>query len=472
MKPAEMPFQPLKGGFMRILIKNGSIVTAVDHYVADVLVEGETIRTIGIDLDVTADKTIDATGKYVIPGGIDPHTHLDFPFGGTVSSDDFRTGTIAAAFGGTTSVVDFAVQQRGHSLSEALETWHQKAESKAAVDYGFHMIILDLPDSRLPELDEMVRQGVTSFKMFMAYLGTVMVDDATIFKTFNRAAENGALVCLHAEHGHMIDVMVKAALARGDTAPKYHALTRPPVTEAEATHRAIRMAEVAQAPVYFVHLSCAEALEEVQMARAKRGHVFAETCPHYLTLDNNLYEREGFEGAKYVLTPPLRDKWHQDELWKGLKRDDLQVVSTDHCAFRFSDQKSMGRDDFSKIPNGGPGIENRLPLLYTKGVVSGRIDMNRLVQIFSSAPATLFGLFPRKGTIAVGSDADIVIFDPDEETTISAQTHHMNVDYNMYEGMKVRGVPKVVLSRGKVIIEDGKYLGTPGEGRFLKRGTQ
>jgi dihydropyrimidinase len=334
------------------------------------------------------------------------------------------------------------------------------------------MIILDLPDSRIPEMDEMVRQGVTSFKMFMAYPGAVMVDDTTIFKALTRASDNGAFVCLHAEHGLMIDVLVRQALAEGKTAPKYHAITRPPVAEAEATHRAIRMAEVAGAPVYFVHLSCSEALQEVQAARASQKYVYAETCPHYLALDNSRYDQEGFEGAKYVLTPPLREQWHQDELWKGLRSDDLQVVSTDHCAFRFADQKSAGRNDFSKIPNGGPGIESRFSLLYTGGVASGAIDMHRLVEIFSTTPAKLFGLFPRKGTIAVGSDADIVIFDPNEEMTLSAATQHMNVDYSMYEGMKVKGVPQVVLSRGKVLIEDGKYMGTPGEGKFQSRGTQ
>ena len=454
---------------MSILIKNGHIFTAVDSYVADILVDEGKIRTIGIDLAVQADKTVDATGKYVIPGGIDPHTHLEFPFGGTVSSDDFRTGTIAAAVGGTTSIVDFAVQQRGHALSEALEEWHQKAEGQAAIDYGFHMIILDLPESRLPELDDLVRQGVTSFKMFMAYLGAVMVDDSTIFRTMVRAANNGALVCLHAEHGHMIDVLVKEALAAGNTAPKFHAMTRPPTTEAEATHRAIRMAEVAGGPIYFVHLSCAEALQEVQAARASQKYVYAETCPHYLILDNTMYEQEGFEGAKYVLTPPLRDSWHQAELWNGLRRNDLQVVSTDHCAFRFSDQKTMGIDDFSKIPNGGPGIENRLSLLYTKGVASGLLDMNRLVELFSTAAAKLFGLFPRKGTLAVGSDADIVVFDPDEESVISAQTHHMNVDYNLYEGMRVKGVPQVVVANGQIVVEGGEYVGAAGDGRFLKR---
>ena len=457
---------------MSVLIKNGHIFTAVDNYVADILVDDGKIRTIGIDLTADAEKTIDAAGKYVIPGGIDPHTHLDFPFGGTVSSDDFSTGTIAAAVGGTTSIVDFVVQQRGQALAEALETWHQKAEGQAAVDYGFHMIIQDLPDSRLSEMDDMVRQGVTSFKMFMAYRGAVMVDDDTIFKAMVRASDNGALICLHAEHGHMIDVLVQQALAQGHTAPRFHASTRPPVTEAEATHRAIRMAEIAGAPVYFVHLSCTEALEQVQAARSRQNYVYAETCPHYLTLDDSMYDQEGFEGAKYVLTPPLRDKAHQEELWKGLRRNDLQVVSTDHCAFRFGDQKTLGLNDFSKIPNGGPGIENRLSLLYTHGVASGLMDLNRMVELFSTNPARLFGLFPRKGTIAVGSDADIVVFDPDAETVISAQTHHMNVDYNLYEGMRVKGVPEVVIVNGRVLVEDGEYTGIPAGGRFLKRSTQ
>ena len=457
---------------MSTLIRNGHIFTAVDNYTADILVDDGKIKAIGTDLAADPERTVDASGKYVIPGGIDPHTHLDFPFAGTVSSDDFRTGTIAAAFGGTTSIVDFAVQSRGHALSEALDEWQQKAEGKAAIDYGFHLIILDLPDSRIPELDDMVRAGVTSFKMFMAYPGAVMVDDGTIFKAMVRSADNGSMVCLHAEHGEVIDVLVREALAEGHTEPRFHALTRPPTTEAEATHRAVRMAQIAGAPVYFVHLSCSEALQEVQSARATRDYVYAETCPQYLTLDNSMYDQEGFEGAKYVLTPPLRDQWHQDELWKGLRRNDLQVVSTDHCAFRFSDQKTLGRYDFSKIPNGGPGIENRLSLLYTNGVVPGMLTMNRMVQIFSTTPAQLFGLFPRKGTIAVGSDADIVIFDPDEESVISAGSHHMNIDYNLYEGMRVKGVPEVVLSNGNVVVDHGQYTGTPGDGRFLKRGTQ
>ena len=456
---------------MSVLIKNGTVFTSSDSYVADIMVDGDKIRTIGLDITADADTAIDATGKYVIPGGIDPHTHLDFPFAGTVSADDFLTGTIAAAVGGTTTIVDFAVQQRGHGLSYALDMWHGKAEGKAVIDYGFHMIILEMPDERIPDMDEMVRQGVTSFKLFMAYPGMVMVEDDVIFKALTRASTNGAFVCLHAEHGHVIDVLVKAALAEGKTAPKYHASTRPTATEAEATHRAIRMAEVAGAPVYFVHLSCSEALEEVRQARSQQKYVYAETCPHYLSLDESMYDQEGFEGAKYVLTPPLREQWHQDELWKGLRRNDLQVVSTDHCAFRFKDQKAMGKDDFSKIPNGGPGIETRLAVLYTKGVIPGNIDMTKLVDVFSTGAARLFGLYPRKGTIAVGSDADIVIFDPNRETTLSASTQHMNVDYSLYEGMKVKGMPQVVLSRGKVVVDGSKFVGTQGSGQFLKRVT-
>ena len=457
---------------MSVLIKNGHIVTAGENYVADIMVDDGKIKTIGTDLIADADKTIDATGKYVIPGGIDPHTHLDFPFAGTVTSDDFYSGTLAAAFGGTTTIVDFAIQQRGHALAEGLETWHKKAAGKAVIDYGFHMIVLDLPDERMPEIDEMVQQGVTSFKLFMAYPGAVMVEDDVIFKALTASADSGALVCLHAEHGHMIDVLVKSHVAQGHLEPKYHSITRPPATEAEATHRGIRLAQVAGAPVYFVHLSCKEALDQVQNARTRQKYVYAETCPHYLTLDESLYFQEGFEGAKYVCTPPLREKWHQDELWNGLRRDDLQVVSTDHCAFKYEGQKTLGKDNFTKIPNGAPGIENRLPLLYTNGVATERISINRLVEVFSTNAAKRFGLFPRKGTISAGSDADIVIFDPNRESTISAKTHHMNMDYSMYEGLKVKGVPEVVISNGKVVIEGDKHLGKAGDGHFIKRGTQ
>ena len=457
---------------MKTLIKNGTIVTAVDKYVGDILIEDETVALIGRKLDMPADTVIDAADKLVIPGGVDPHTHMEFPFGGTTASDDFRTGTIAAAYGGTTTIIDFAIQYKGESLTQAIDNWHRKAEGKPAIDYGFHLIVSELPDERTPELKRVIHDdGVTSFKLFMAYPGAFLVDDGTIFKAMSAAAEAGGLVCMHAENGIVIQELIKRALAEGHTAPKYHALTRPTKAEAEGTARAIAIAELAEAPVYIVHLSCHDALIKVQEARDVGLPAYAETCPQYLFLDDTRYEQAGFEGAKYVLTPPLREQWNQDELWKGLRMDDLQVVSTDHCPFCFKEQKELGKDDFSKIPNGGPGVENRLSLIYNGGVVGGRINLHRFVQLVSTAPAKLFGLFPKKGTIAVGSDADIIIFDPNAEMTISADTHHMNIDYNAYEGMRVQGVPETVLSRGKVIIEKGKYVGTSGEGRFLKRST-
>jgi len=459
---------------MKTLIKNGHIVTAVDSYVADILIDGETIAMIGKDLaSVTGsvDKTIDATGKLVIPGGVDPHTHMDLPFGGTSSSDDFETGTRAAAFGGTTTIIDFAVQYHGQALNEGLDTWFAKAEGKAVTDYGFHLICTDLPDERLPELKAMINQGVTSFKLFMAYPGVFLVDDGTIFKAMTVAGENGGLTCMHAENGVVIDALVKRALAEGRTAPKYHALTRPTKAEAEGVHRAIAIAEMASSPVYIVHLSCYDALKEVQAARDLGLPAFAETCPQYLLLDYSLYEKPDFEGAKYVMTPPLRDKENKELLWRGLRGDDLQVISTDHCPFCFKEQKELGRDDFSKIPNGGPGVENRMSLIYHHGVTQGRISLNRFVELTSTAAAKIFGLFPKKGTIAVGSDADIVIFDPNREQTISAATHHMRVDYSAYEGWRVNGVTETALSRGRVVVENGEFKGKAGAGRFIKRGT-
>lgn len=455
---------------MKTLIKNGRIVTAVDDYNADILIEDGVVSVIGRSLTMEADKVIDAANRLVIPGGIDPHTHMDLPFGGTSSSDDFRTGTIAAAHGGTTTIIDFAVQYKGQALNQAFDVWMAKAEGKAVVDYGFHMICTDLPDERMPEMKEMIRQGVSSFKLFMAYPGVFLVDDATIYKAMTVASEAGGLICMHAENGVVIDAIVKRALAEGRTAPKYHALTRPTKAEAEGTGRAIALAEMAGSPVYIVHLSCYDALRKVVEARDAGLPAYAETCPQYLFLDYTYYEQEGFEGAKYVMTPPLRDRENQEKLWKGLQFDDLQVVSTDHCPFCFKEQKELGRDDFSKIPNGGPGVEHRMSLIYNGGVATGKINLNRFVEITSTSAAKIFGLFPKKGTIAVGSDADIVIFDPNEEMTISAKTHHMNVDYSCYEGFKVKGVTKTVLSRGKVVIEDGKLTGAPGDGRFLKRG--
>jgi dihydropyrimidinase len=455
---------------MKTVIRNGRIVTAVDDYHADLLIEDGKVVMIAKTIDFDADRVIDAKGRLVIPGGIDPHTHMDLPFGGTSSSDDFETGTVGAAHGGTTTIIDFAVQYKGQSLNEAIDVWHAKAEGKASIDYGFHLICTDLPDERLPEMRSMIDQGVSSFKLFMAYPGVFLVDDATIYKAMGMAGENGGLICMHAENGVVIDAIVKRALAEGKTAPKYHALTRPTKAEAEGVHRAIALADMANTSVYIVHLSSSDALDEVTRARDNGIPVFAETCPQYLFLDYSVYEQPGFEGAKWVMTPPIREKWNQDKLWRGLQFNDLQVISTDHCPFCFKEQKELGRDDFSKIPNGGPGVEERMSLIFNGGVAQGRISLNRFVELTSTAAAKIFGLFPRKGTIAVGSDADIVIFDPDEERTISAKTHHMNVDFSCYEGMKVRGVTKTVLSRGEVVIEEGQYVGRKGHGSFLKRG--
>ncbi len=455
---------------MRTVIRNGRIVTAVDDYHADILIEDETIAMIAKTIDIDADRVIDAKGRLVIPGGIDPHTHMELPFGGTSASDDFDTGTVAAAHGGTTTIIDFAVQYKGQALAEAVDAWHAKADGKASIDYGFHLICTDLPDNRLAEMKGMIDEGVSSFKLFMAYPGVFLIDDGTIYRAMQTAGEHGGLICMHAENGVVIDAIVKQALARGETAPKYHALTRPTKAEAEGVHRAIALAEIAKSPVYIVHLSCSDSLDEVTRARDLGIPAYAETCPQYLFLDYSVYEQPGFEGAKWVMTPPIREKWNQEQLWRGLKFNDLQVVSTDHCPFCMKEQKELGKDDFSKIPNGGPGVEHRMSLIYNGGVVGGRIDVNRFVEITSTAQAKIFGLFPRKGTIAVGSDADIVIFDPDEEMTISAKTHHMRVDYSAYEGMKVRGVTKTVLSRGVVVIDEGQYVGRKGHGSYLKRG--
>src|SRR2546423_1651516 len=360
----------------RTLIKNGTVVTATDQYKGDVLIEDEKIALIGTTIDVQADKTIDASGKYVLPGGIDVHTHLDMPFGGTTSADDFESGTTAAAFGGTTSIVDFAIQYRGQTLHHAWESWLKKAERKAVIDYGFHMIITDLNDQTEAEMDALVRQGVTSFKLFMAYPGVFMLDDASIFKALLRTGKNGGTICMHAENGGVIDVLVQRALAEGKTAPRDHALTRPARAEAEATHRAIALAEMAEVPIYIVHLSSAEALEMVTAARDRGLPAYAETCPQYLFLSYDNYEEPGFDGAKYVMSPPLRDKDKQDRLWRGLAFDDLQAISTDHCPFCMKEQKTLGEGDFSKIPNGAPGIETRMSLVYDGGVRSGRVSLN------------------------------------------------------------------------------------------------
>jgi dihydropyrimidinase len=456
---------------MRTLIKNGTIITAVDQYRGDVLVQDEKIELIGTSLDLQADKVIDAAGKFVLPGGIDVHTHLDMPFGGATSADDFETGTIAAAFGGTTSIVDFAIQYKGQTLHHAWETWMKKADGKAVVDYGFHMIMTDLNDQTEQEMDALVKQGVTSFKLFMAYRGIFMLDDGSIFKALLRTGQNGGTICMHAENGDVIDVLVQRALKAGHTAPKYHALTRPARAEAEATHRAIALAEIADVPVYIVHLSAAEALEMVIEARDRGLHAYAETCPQYLFLSYDNYEEPDFNGSKYVMSPPLRDRAKQAQLWRGLAFNDLQCISTDHCPFCMK-EKRLGEHDFSKIPNGAPGIETRMSLVYDGGVREGRISMNRFVELTATSPAKIFGLFPRKGTIAPGSDADIVVFDPNRTMTLSAKTLHMNVDYNPYEGRQVTGATDTVLTRGRVIIESGKFVGGNGGGSFLKRSTR
>src|ERR1700722_19740712 len=458
---------------MGTLIQNGIVVTADRSEKADVLIDGSTVLEVRAGIDPAGHTVVDAAGLFVLPGGIDAHTHMDMPFGGTVSADDFLTGTRAAAIGGTTTIVDFAIQARGTRMRDALDTWRAKAEGKACIDYGLHMIVTDLGSDAgkqgLADMDDMVREGVASFKLFMAYPNVLMVDDATIFKALQQTAKNGALICMHAENGSVIDTIVQQTLAEGKTAPIYHALSRPTIAEAEAVQRAIAMAEIAGAPVYIVHLSSEDALNQVREARDRGVPAFAETCPQYLLLSIEELERPNFEGAKYVFTPPLRTKENLPKLWDGLKHDHLQVVSTDHCPFCFEDQKILGREDFTKIPNGGPGIENRLQLIYHHGVNQGKLSLNRFVELVSTTPARIFGMYPRKGTIAPGSDADIVLWDPTASHTISAQTHHMRVDYSMFEGFQVKGNVRTVMSRGEVIIDDGKFLGKPGRGQYLKR---
>ena len=455
---------------MGILIKNGTVVSAEKTFAADVLMEGATIKEVrpGIALE-PGHEVVDATGMLLLPGGIDAHTHLDMPFGGTTSSDDFETGTLAAAIGGTTTIVDFAIQARGTKMRDALDTWWKKAESKACIDYGLHMIVTDLPEAGLEDMDDMVREGVASFKLFMAYPNVLMVDDATIFRALQQTSKNGALICMHAENGSVIDVIVRQALAEGKTAPIHHALTRPTLAEAEAVHRAIALAEMAGVPIYIVHLSSEDALNQVREARDRGLPAFAETCPQYLLLSIDDMKLPGFEGAKYVFTPPLREKQNLPKLWDGLKNDNLQVVSTDHCPFCFEDQKALGKDDFTKIPNGGPGIENRLQLLHHHGVNAGKITLNRFVEIVSTAPARIFGMYPKKGVIAPGSDADIVVWDPKAEHLISAKTHHMRVDYSMFEGFKVVGNVRQVFSRGQLIVENEQFVGRVGRGHYLRR---
>jgi dihydropyrimidinase len=456
---------------MRTLIANGTIVTADGSYEADVLVDGEAIAQIGASLTaagVTADETIDASGKYVIPGGIDAHTHMELPFGGTFAKDTFESGTRAAAFGGTTTIVDFAVQSKGQPLHAGLDTWMAKAEGNALVDYGFHMIMSDVNDASLAEMDQLVDEGVPDFKLFTAYPGVFFSPDDHIFRAMKQTRKNGGLILMHAENGPVIDVLAADQIAAGVTDPIGHGLARDSRMEGEATSRLIRLAEIAGVPVYFVHMTAKEALHAVMDARNRGAMAWAETCPQYLylTLDDL---GNGFNGAKFVCSPPLRTRDHVEELWNGLKRDDLQVVGTDHCPFDFHGQKEMGRGDFRKIPNGLPGVEERVDLIH-QGVVDGRLSKERWVQVVSTAPAKIFGLYPRKGVVAVGADADLVVYDPNRTHVLSASTHHMDVDYSCYEGLSVKGGSDVVLSRGTVVVRDGQWTGPAGHGRFVKRG--
>ncbi|MHA6780938.1 dihydropyrimidinase [Pseudonocardia saturnea] len=454
----------------RTLITGGTVITAADELAVDVLVDGERVVALGLDQGWTADTVIDATGRYVIPGGVDAHTHMELPFGGTFASDTFETGTRAAAWGGTTTIIDFAVQSMGGSLREGLDTWLAKAEGECAVDYGMHMIMADVNEGSLKEMEGLVGEGISSFKLFMAYPGVFYSDDGKILRALQKGAETGGLIMMHAENGIAIDVLVEQALARGNTDPRFHGVVRHALLEAEATSRAIKLAQVAGAPIYIVHLSATEALDELTRARDQGVNAFAETCPQYLYLSTDDLARPGFEGAKYVCSTPLRPEDHQAALWKGLRTDDLSVVSTDHCPFCYTGQKDLGVGDFSKIPNGLPGVETRMDLLH-QAVLDGRIGRRRWIELACATPARMFGLYPRKGTIAPGSDADIVVYDPARQHVLSAQTHHMNVDYSCYEGTTVTGRAETVLSRGRVIVDKGEYLGKKGDGTFLRRDT-
>ncbi|MET7406492.1 dihydropyrimidinase [Streptomyces parvulus] len=459
----------------RTVVRGGLVITASDEIHADVLIEDGRVAALAATgtraADAfTAERVIDATGKYVIPGGVDAHTHMEMPFGGTYAADTFETGTRAAAWGGTTTIVDFAIQSVGHSLREGLDAWHAKAEGNCAIDYGFHMIVSDVNQETLKEMDLLVEEGVTSFKQFMAYPGVFYSDDGQILRAMQRAAGNGGLIMMHAENGIAIDVLVEQALARGETDPRFHGEVRKALLEAEATHRAIRLAQVAGAPLYVVHVSATEAVTELIRARDEGLNVFGETCPQYLFLSTDNLAEPDFEGAKYVCSTPLRPREHQAALWRGLRTNDLQVVSTDHCPFCFSGQKELGRGDFSKIPNGLPGVENRMDLLH-QAVVDGHIGRRRWIEIACATPARMFGLYPKKGTIAPGADADIVVYDPHAEQVISAGTHHMNVDYSAYEGKCVTGRVETVLSRGEPVVTEREYTGRKGHGVYTPRST-
>jgi dihydropyrimidinase len=458
---------------MGILIQNGNVVNASGQQKADVLVEGETIALVAQGIPPDGHNTIDASGLLVMPGGIDVHTHLDMPFGGTVSADDYRTGTMAAAIGGTTTVIDFALQSMGSTLRAAFDTWRAKAVGKACIDYSLHMAVTDLGpgdgSQGLLEMEEMVREGISSFKLFMAYPNVLMIDDGLMFKVMQKAGELNALCCVHAENGSVIDIVVARMLAEGKTAPHYHSLSRSTKAEAEATHRAIAIAEMAGATVYIVHLSNEDSLRELKHAQQRGLRALAETCIQYLVLSiEDQMPGKSWDEAKYVFTPPLREKRNHDALWHALEHGSLSVVSTDHCPFRFADQKSLGRHDFTKIPNGGPGIENRLQILWHFGVNSGRLKPERFVELACTAPARIFGM-PKKGVIKADMDADILLWDPNADYAISAATQTMATDYSMFEGWKVRGNAKHVFSRGQLVVQDGKWIGEVGRGKFIKR---
>jgi dihydropyrimidinase len=465
---------------MTILVKNGTVVSATGATPAEVLIDGERIvaliepgnTSLGSNLEQSAELVIDASGKLVVPGGVDAHTHMELPFGGTHASDTFETGTRAAAWGGTTTVIDFAVQRTGERVQDGLAAWHAKADGNCAIDYGFHQIIGGVDDDALKAMDELVAEGITSVKLFMAYPGVFYSDDGQILRAMQTAAANGSMVMMHAENGIAIDVLVSQALARGETAPRYHGTTRPWETEEEATHRAIMLARLTGAPLYIVHMSAKQAVATLAAARSDGWNVFGETCPQYLylSLEEHL-SAPGFDGAKYVCSTPLRARaeGHHDELWKALRTNDLSVVSTDHCPFCMKEQKELGIGDFSKIPNGIGGVEHRMDLIY-QGVVDGQISLPRWVELCATTPARMFGLYPRKGVLAPGSDADVVIYDPNTTTRISAETHHMNMDHSAYEGFEVAGHVDTVISRGKVVVRGGEFLGTKGHGQYLKRG--
>jgi dihydropyrimidinase len=457
---------------VKTALVGGTVVTASDTFVADVLIEGEKIVAIGDGLGAGADSVVDATGKLIIPGGIDVHTHLDMPFGGTVSCDDFTTGHVAALHGGTTSHIDFVIQSKGESLQQALDTWKAKAGDKAVGDYGFHLAVTDARPEVIEELDSMVEQGVTSFKLFLAYPGVLMVDDHTLHAVMERAAQNGALVMIHAENGPVIQRLVERALAEGNTSPGWHYRTRPDVLEGESTSRAIALAELSGAPLYVVHVTCEPAVREISAARDRGLRIWGETCTQYFYLTQDDLDRPDFEGSKFVCSPPLRTEKDQERLWHAVATDELSVVSTDHCPFRFADQKTLGKDDFTKIPNGMPGIEERLSLLWS-GVAAGRITANRFVELSATNPAKLFGMYPHKGTIAIGADADLVVWDPNSKHTWSASNIHGGADYTCYEGMETTGKAVHVFSRGEHVIDEAELTAaaTPGRGKFVARDT-